>query len=66
MDGAVARNRFRIYVWFVRLKWFIVQTLTAVTLIVFLLWLSVFLYGSFYYVYMPVVSHEWPVHLRFR
>lgn len=31
-----------------------------------ILWLSVFLYGTFYYAYMPVVSHTKPVHLQFR
>ncbi|GAB6031507.1 hypothetical protein CHUAL_009279 [Chamberlinius hualienensis] len=31
-----------------------------------ILWLSVFLYVTFYYAYMPAVSHTKPAHLQFR
>lgn len=31
-----------------------------------LVWLAIFMYIAFYYAYVPVVSHERPVHLRFR
>lgn len=31
-----------------------------------LIWMSVFLYGSFYYSYMPAVSHLTPVHFQYR
>lgn len=31
-----------------------------------LVWLAVFMYIGFYYAYVPVVSHERPVYLRFR
>ncbi|XP_059738867.1 seipin isoform X7 [Bos taurus] len=34
--------------------------------ILLLLWVSVFLYGSFYYSYMPTVSHLSPVHFHYR
>ncbi|KAM5247021.1 seipin [Ctenodactylus gundi] len=34
--------------------------------ILLLLWVSVFLYGSFYYSYMPTVSHVSPVHFYYR
>ncbi|XP_021565902.1 seipin isoform X2 [Carlito syrichta] len=34
--------------------------------ILLLLWVSVFLYGSFYYSYMPPVSHLSPVHFYYR
>ncbi|XP_072493301.1 seipin [Notamacropus eugenii] len=34
--------------------------------ILLLLWVSVFLYGSFYYSYMPAVSHLSPVHVSYR
>lgn len=34
--------------------------------ILLLLWVSVFLYGSFYYSYMPTVSHLSPVHFYYR
>uniref|UniRef100_A0A5F8HJZ1 Seipin n=1 Tax=Monodelphis domestica TaxID=13616 RepID=A0A5F8HJZ1_MONDO len=34
--------------------------------ILLLLWVSVFLYGSFYYSYMPTVSHLSPAHISYR
>ncbi|XP_051960352.1 seipin-like isoform X2 [Xyrauchen texanus] len=34
--------------------------------LVLLLWVSVFLYGSFYYSYMPTVSFSTPVHFYYR
>ncbi|KAI5933001.1 seipin isoform X2 [Manis javanica] len=34
--------------------------------ILLLLWVSVFLYGSFYYSYMPTISHLSPVHFYYR
>ncbi|XP_036620624.1 seipin [Trichosurus vulpecula] len=34
--------------------------------VLLLLWVSVFLYGSFYYSYMPTVSHLSPVHVSYR
>lgn len=37
-------------------------TLTSTVVV----WLSVFLYGTFYYSYMPAVSHVKPVHFQFR
>ncbi len=43
--------------------------LTVVTLLVILgvlMWTSVFLYGSFYYSYMPAVLHTRDVNLQFR
>lgn len=32
----------------------------------FILWLSVFIYVSFYYAYVPAISHIRPVHLEFK
>lgn len=34
--------------------------------VLLLLWVSVFLYGSFYYSYMPTASHVSPVHFYYR
>ena len=48
------------------LRWFIVQLLTVTVGVAILLSASVFLYGSFYYWYMPSVLHERPVHFTFR
>jgi len=30
-----------------------------------ILWMAIFLYASFYYYYMPAVSHSRPIHLQF-
>jgi seipin len=32
----------------------------------FILWLSVFIYVTFYYSYVPAISHIRPVHLEFK
>lgn len=40
---------------------------TVIALITALLvWLSIFMYIAFYYAYVPTVSHERPVHLKFK
>lgn len=31
-----------------------------------LVWLSIFMYAAFYYVYVPKISHEKPVYLKFK
>lgn len=31
-----------------------------------LVWLSIFMYAAFYYVYVPKISHEKPVFLKFK
>jgi len=55
-----------IVVLYMRLRWFIGQLLTMSVGVVILLSVSVFLYGSFYYWYMPSVLHERPVYFKFR
>jgi len=55
-----------IVVLYLRLRWFIVQLLTVTVGVAVLMSASVFLYGSFYYWYMPSVVHERPVHFKFR
>lgn len=39
---------------------------TIVVSIVFVIWLSIFLYTAFYYAYMPSMSYVRPVHLQFK
>jgi seipin len=56
----------KLIVWYARMRWVIVQTLTMTALMSVVLWISVFLYGAFYYAYMPAVAHERPAHFRFR
>ncbi|KAL3874952.1 hypothetical protein ACJMK2_037900 [Sinanodonta woodiana] len=40
--------------------------LSLIFLVSIILWLSVFSYGCFYYVYMPIVSFSTPVYFQFR
>ncbi|XP_072032167.1 seipin-like [Amphiura filiformis] len=42
-----------------------VKIIVILLLITLQLWISVFLYGSFYYAYMPTVAHLKPVFLQF-
>ncbi|XP_062892204.1 seipin isoform X4 [Mobula hypostoma] len=44
----------------------LLQIAILISVVLLLLWLSVFLYGSFYYSYIPSVSYTTPVHLVFR
>ncbi|XP_038075134.1 seipin-like isoform X2 [Patiria miniata] len=41
------------------------RVIAILVLVTLQLWLSIFLYGSFYYAYMPTVSHINPVYLQF-
>lgn len=45
----------------VLLKGAVIALLTAL-----LVWLSIFMYAAFYYVYVPKISHERPVFLKFK
>ena len=44
----------------------LLQALLLFCVIVLLLWVSIFLYGSFYYSYMPTVSFSTPVHYQYK
>ena len=44
----------------------LVSLLSTVLTVVLVLAVSVFLYGTFYYAYMPVEMHHLPVHLQFQ
>uniref|UniRef100_A0A8D0GX69 Seipin n=1 Tax=Sphenodon punctatus TaxID=8508 RepID=A0A8D0GX69_SPHPU len=49
-----------------RVRRTVLQTAILLCAMLLLLWISVFLYGSFYYSYMPTVSYISPVHYNFR
>ncbi|XP_025912104.1 seipin [Apteryx rowi] len=49
-----------------RVRRTVLQTAILLCVALLLLWVSVFLYGSFYYSYMPTVSFVSPVHYSFR
>ncbi|XP_069749985.1 seipin-like isoform X3 [Narcine bancroftii] len=44
----------------------LLQVAILICVVLLLLWMSVFLYGSFYYSYMPPISFTTPVHYVFR
>ncbi|XP_038620641.1 seipin [Tachyglossus aculeatus] len=50
----------------VRARRFLLQAGMLACTVLLLLWVSTFLYGSFYYSYMPTVSHLSPVHVGYR
>ncbi|EMP38497.1 Seipin [Chelonia mydas] len=49
-----------------RVRRTVLQTAILLCVLLLLLWVAVFLYGSFYYSYMPTVSYVSPVHYSFR
>ncbi|XP_061542172.1 seipin-like isoform X2 [Phycodurus eques] len=42
------------------------QGVIVISVLVLLLWISAFLYGSFYYSYMPLATYSTPVHYHYR
>ncbi|XP_014782125.1 seipin [Octopus bimaculoides] len=50
---------------YLQLKYTISKILISITIFIALLWVALFVYGSFYYVYMPSVSHERPCNFVF-
>ncbi|KAF7667608.1 hypothetical protein LDENG_00053550 [Lucifuga dentata] len=44
----------------------VLQGVVVLFVVLLLLWIASFLYGSFYYSYMPVVAYSTPVHFYFR
>ena len=59
-------GKFLGYSWYISIRNLALQMLTLISIFVIILWISVFMYGSFYYAYMPQVAHERPVNLEFR
>ncbi|MBN3302409.1 BSCL2 protein, partial [Amia calva] len=53
-------------VWVLRARRTVLQAAVLVCVLVLLLWVAIFLYGSFYYSYMPTVSYSTPVHYSYR
>ncbi|KAM8939242.1 seipin [Pelodytes ibericus] len=50
---------------FRRIRRIVLQAGILVFAVLLILWVSVFLYGSFYYSYMPTVKYSTPVHYRY-
>ncbi|KAG8564246.1 hypothetical protein GDO81_016384 [Engystomops pustulosus] len=50
---------------FLRTRRLLLQTGILCCVLLLLLWVSVFLYGSFYYSYMPTVKYSTPVHYQY-
>ncbi|XP_078000129.1 seipin-like [Glandiceps talaboti] len=53
------------YTWFIWVRSTTAKFVFYSSVIVLILWVSIFLYGSFYYAYMPTVEHVRPVHLHY-
>jgi hypothetical protein len=65
-DLPAAKAKLFLFVWYTRLRWVSVQMLGMTAMLSVVLWASVFLYGAFYYAYMPAVAYERPAHFIFR
>ncbi|XP_064622458.1 seipin-like isoform X2 [Lineus longissimus] len=52
--------------WLTKIKSTLLKVIVVLTYLAVLLWISIFFYGSFYYLYMPAISHVKPVHLQFK
>ena len=50
---------------YLQLKYTISKILISVSIFIALLWMSLFIYGTFYYMYMPSVSHQWNCNFLF-
>ncbi|OCT81730.1 hypothetical protein XELAEV_18024238mg [Xenopus laevis] len=50
---------------FLRARRLFLQAAIFLCVLILLLWVSVFLYGSFYYSYMPTVKYSSPVHYQY-
>ncbi|XP_073514597.1 seipin [Phyllobates terribilis] len=50
---------------FLRTRRLLLQTGILLCILLLLLWVSIFLYGSFYYSYMPTVKYSCPVHYQY-
>ncbi|XP_051276729.1 seipin isoform X1 [Dicentrarchus labrax] len=44
----------------------VIQTFVVFSMVFLLLWIAAFLYGSFYYSYMPMAAFSTPVHYHYR
>ncbi|XP_071963210.1 seipin-like [Antedon mediterranea] len=53
------------YLWYFWLRDTVVKITFVVSILALLFWISTFLYGSFYYAYMPTAIHSRPVYLTF-
>lgn len=56
----------RILEWFYLIKEKLIKAFVTFAIFLLLLWLSVFMYASFHYVYMPAMSHTYPIYLQFK
>ena len=73
MDMVLSMIR-RLFTWYTDMFWKAVETvkqtvttfLTFVIILLVLLWMAIFLYGSFYYNYIPAESHLKDVNFQFR
>ena len=66
IEALLEWTKFLGYSWYTTMRTILLQVFTLVLVFLVILWTAVFMYGTFYYVYMPQVAHERDVHLQFR
>ncbi|XP_033949558.1 seipin-like isoform X2 [Pseudochaenichthys georgianus] len=66
MFGALLGLQDAVVTWMSRARQRVIQGFTVFSIVFLLLWISAFLYGSFYYSYMPMAAFSTPVHYHYR
>ncbi|KAI4819701.1 hypothetical protein KUCAC02_004941 [Chaenocephalus aceratus] len=64
--GALLGLQDAVVTWMSRARQRVIQGFTVFSIVFLLLWISAFLYGSFYYSYMPMAAFSTPVHYHYR
>merc|ERR1719341_1799903 len=66
IQRTIANSKVRVNLLAAKTSDMMVSLLSTILTVVLVLAVSVFLYGTFYYAYMPVEMHNLPVHLQFQ
>merc|ERR1719341_1382419 len=66
IQRTIANSKVRVNLLAAKTSDMLVSLLSTILTVVLVLAVSVFLYGTFYYAYMPVEMHNLPVHLQFQ
>lgn len=66
MFGVLLGLQDAVVTWMSRARQRVIQGFTVFSIVFLLLWISAFLYGSFYYSYMPMAAFSTPVHYHYR
>ncbi|XP_072519233.1 BSCL2 lipid droplet biogenesis associated, seipin, like [Salminus brasiliensis] len=66
LGGLLIRIQEALIILFMRIRQRVLQTAILVCVLLLLLWVAIFLYGSFYYSFMPTANFITPVHFYYR